>query len=56
MRIIRAGNGKTGLSVGGVQLANPLYKPRTWGSEIKVAKLMKLVPRKAAIVFIVPVP
>ena len=56
MREVRARNGKTGLSVGGVQLANPLYKPRTWGSELKVAKLTILVPRKAAIVFIVPVP
>ena len=53
---VRAGNGKTGRKIGAVQLANPLYKAKIRRSEKEVAKLMSHVPRKAAIVFNVPVP
>ena len=56
MREVRAGNGKTGPSAGVAQQANPLCNTKAWGSEIKVAKLMSLVPRKAAIVLLKPVP
>jgi hypothetical protein len=53
----QAQNGKLRVSEVGVQMANPLYRPEdVIRTEIKVGKCVSHVPRKAAIVFIVPVP
>ena len=53
----QTGNGKTGASEVGVRLANPPYRPEdVMHSELKVAKCVSQLSRKAAIAHAVPVP
>lgn len=56
-RKAQTGNGKTGASEVGEYQANPvLASEGVMRSELKVAKCVSRLSRKAAIVYIVPVP
>ena len=52
----RAGKGKTGPSVAVERKANPSFKAERDGERREVAKRVSQVPRKAAIVYKIPVP